>query len=35
MLNALVHRDYMVPAPVQIRVYDDRLVLWNPATKPA
>jgi len=34
VLNALVHRDYMVPAPVQIRVYDDRLVLWNPAVLP-
>ena len=34
VLNALVHRDYMVPAPVQIRVYDDRLLLWNPAVLP-
>ena len=34
VLNALVHRDYMVPAPVQIRVYDDKLVLWNPAVLP-
>lgn len=34
VLNALVHRDYMVPAPIQIRLYDDRLVLWNPATLP-
>ena len=34
VLNSLVHRDYMVPAPVQIRVYDDRLVLWNPAVLP-
>jgi ATP-dependent DNA helicase RecG len=34
VLNALVHRDYMVSAPVQIRVYDDRLVLWNPAVLP-
>ena len=34
VLNALVHRDYMVPAPVQIRVYEDCLVLWNPAVLP-
>ena len=34
VLNALIHRDYMVPAPVQIRVYDDKLVLWNPAVLP-
>ena len=34
LLNALVHRDYAVPAPVQIRVYEDRLSIWNPATLP-
>ena len=34
VLNALVHRDYAVPAPVQIRVYDDKLILWNPAVLP-
>ncbi|MBE0547872.1 MAG: putative DNA binding domain-containing protein [Rubrivivax sp.] len=34
VLNALVHRDYMVPAPVQVRVHDDQLVLWNPAVLP-
>jgi len=34
VLNALVHRDYMNTAPIQIRVYDDQLVLWNPAVLP-
>ncbi|MEP7271607.1 MAG: Fic family protein, partial [Acidobacteriota bacterium] len=34
VLNALIHRDYAVPAPVQIRVYDERLVLVNPAVLP-
>jgi len=34
LLNALVHRDYAVGAPVQIRVYDDRLSFWNPAVLP-
>ncbi len=34
VLNALVHRDYAVPVPIQIRVYDDRLSLWNPAVLP-
>jgi len=34
MLNALVHRDYAIPAPVQIRVYEDRLKIWNPAELP-
>jgi ATP-dependent DNA helicase RecG len=34
LLNALIHRDYMIPAPVQIRVYDHKLMIWNPATLP-
>jgi ATP-dependent DNA helicase RecG len=34
VLNALVHRDYAVPAPVQIRVHDDKLVIVNPAVLP-
>ena len=34
LLNALIHRDYTNTAPIQIRVYDDRLVLWNPAVLP-
>jgi ATP-dependent DNA helicase RecG len=28
--NALVHRDYMTAGDIQIRVYDDRLEVWNP-----
>ena len=34
ILNALVHRDYAVGAPVQIRVYENRLKIWNPAVLP-
>jgi ATP-dependent DNA helicase RecG len=34
LLNAIVHRDYAVPAPIQIRVYDDRLSIWNPGVLP-
>jgi ATP-dependent DNA helicase RecG len=34
LLNALVHRDYAVTAPVQIRVYESRLRIWNPAVLP-
>lgn len=30
LLNAIVHRDYAVPAPIQIRIYEDRLSIWNP-----
>ena len=34
ILNALVHRDYAVGAPVQIRVHEDRLRIWNPCVLP-
>jgi len=34
LLNAVVHRDYAVPAPIQIRVYEDRLSIWNPGELP-
>lgn len=34
VLNALIHRDYSVGAPVQIRVQGDRLKIWNPAHLP-
>ena len=34
LLNALVHRNYM-GAPVQIRVYDDKINIWNEGTLPA
>ena len=34
VLNAVAHRDYATPAPIQIRVFDDRLSIWNPAVLP-
>ena len=34
LLNAIVHRDYAVAAPIQIRVYDNRLTIWNPGALP-
>jgi len=34
LVNAVVHRDYAVPAPIQIRVYADRLSIWNPGELP-
>ena len=34
LLNALVHRNYM-GAPIQIRVYDDKISIWNEGTLPA
>ena len=33
--NAVVHRDYASTATVQIRIYDDRLEVWNPGLLPA
>ncbi|HEY6504791.1 MAG TPA: ATP-binding protein, partial [Chitinophagaceae bacterium] len=33
LLNALVHRNYM-GAPVQIRVYDDKISIWNEGVLP-
>ena len=33
LLNALVHRNYM-GAPIQIRVYDNKIIFWNEGTLP-
>lgn len=33
LLNALVHRNYM-GAPIQIRVYDDKINIWNEGVLP-
>ena len=34
VVNAVIHRDYTRPTPSQIRVYDDRIMLWNPGRLP-
>ena len=34
VLNAIAHRDYSNSAPIQIRVYDNRISLWNPGALP-
>jgi ATP-dependent DNA helicase RecG len=34
LLNAVVHRDYAIAAPIQIRVYAHRLQIWNPGQLP-
>ncbi len=34
ILNALIHRDYAITAPIQIKVFADRLKIWNPAVLP-
>ena len=33
LLNALVHRNYM-GAPIQIRIYDDKISIWNEGSLP-
>lgn len=32
--NAICHRDYSSSANVQVRIFDDRLEIWNPGTLP-
>ena len=34
VLNAIVHRNYAIPAQIQIRIYADRLQIWNPGELP-
>ncbi len=34
IVNALCHRDYSTSGTVQVRIYDDRMEVWNPGTLP-
>jgi ATP-dependent DNA helicase RecG len=34
ILNAIIHRVYSVCSPIQIRVYPDKLAIWNPGELP-
>ena len=34
VINAIVHRDYRIPANVQVGIYDDRIEIWNPGKLP-
>ncbi len=34
IVNAVVHRDYVAPGDVQVRVLDDRIEIWNPGGLP-
>ncbi len=29
VINALIHRDYLGTAPIQIKIYDDKITIWN------
>jgi ATP-dependent DNA helicase RecG len=33
--NAICHRDYTMTGTVQVRIYDDRLEVWNPGMLPS
>jgi len=33
-INALIHKDYLSPAEIQIKVYDDKIWMWNPGGLP-
>ena len=35
IINAICHRDYGVVGTIQVRIYDDRLEVWNPGTLPS
>lgn len=34
VINAICHRNYSETGTVQVRIYDDRLEVWNPGTLP-
>ena len=34
IVNAICHRDYESPSNVQVRVFDDRVEIWNPGQLP-
>jgi len=34
VINALIHKDYLSTAEIQIKIYDDRLWIWNPGKLP-
>lgn len=35
LLNAVIHRDYMCPTPIQIRIYEHKIRIWNIGKMPA
>ena len=34
VLNAIIHKDYATGTPIQISVYADKLMIWNPGQLP-
>ena len=35
MTNSIAHKDYASATPIQISVYDDKIMLWNPGHLPS
>jgi ATP-dependent DNA helicase RecG len=34
LINAVCHRDYTVPSNTDVRIYDDKLIVWSPGGLP-
>lgn len=34
LLNAIAHRDYAIPVPIQVSVYPHQIIFWNPGQLP-
>jgi len=34
VINAVCHRDYTLPSNIEIRIYDDELIVWSPGGLP-
>ncbi|RMD64042.1 AAA family ATPase [Candidatus Parcubacteria bacterium] len=34
LINALIHRDYTIPADIQIKIHEDQLEIWNAGELP-
>jgi len=34
VINAVCHRDYTLPSNIEIRIYDDKLIVWSPGGLP-
>ena len=34
LVNALVHRDYLISAPIRLFIFDDRIGIISPGTLP-